>query len=295
MLLCRTGRVSAAAVDQAFKRPPGSFLVRVKAAGRRDTSLTAGTGLTFQRLRYLSVPAGGLGPKRAPQNPQPVQNRDAPAGPVIITTERGLLDRAAAAVAVNLSRSVQRGHGGFCNTRLGGDAKVVALFTGNTGGRGVRTSAASSTAAAKKSEEPADSSKADLQEASSTTSTEKDPGITPEPEEGKPNKTQQLKKVFKEYGAVGVSFHIGISLMSLGMFYLLISSGIDMAAILCKLGFSEELVQSKMAAGTSTFLLAYAIHKLFAPVRISITVVSVPLIVRYFRRTGLFKPPTPAP
>lgn len=47
--------------------------------------------------------------------------------------------------------------------------------------------------------------------------------VKPEPEGGKPNKTQQLKKVFKEYGAVGVSFHIGISLMSLGMFYLLLS------------------------------------------------------------------------
>lgn len=44
-----------------------------------------------------------------------------------------------------------------------------------------------------------------------------------EPEGGKPSKTQQLKKVFKEYGAVGVSFHISISLMSLGMFYVLIS------------------------------------------------------------------------
>uniref|UniRef100_A0AAQ5ZCD7 DUF1279 domain-containing protein n=1 Tax=Amphiprion ocellaris TaxID=80972 RepID=A0AAQ5ZCD7_AMPOC len=58
---------------------------------------------------------------------------------------------------------------------------------------------------------------------------------------------------------------------------------------------SEAVVRSKMAAGTSTFVLAYAIHKLFAPVRISITLVSVPLIVRYFRKTGLFKPPTPAP
>ncbi|XP_049588671.1 protein FAM210B, mitochondrial [Syngnathus scovelli] len=114
----------------------------------------------------------------------------------------------------------------------------------------------------------------------------------PELEGNKPNKTQQLKKVFKEYGAVGVSFHVGISLMSLGMFYLLISSGIDMVAVLSKLGFSEAIIQSKMAAGTSTFVLAYAIHKLFAPVRISITLVSVPLIVRYFRRTGLFKPPT---
>ena len=46
----------------------------------------------------------------------------------------------------------------------------------------------------------------------------------PEKTEGtKPTKAQQLKKVFKEYGAVGVSFHICISLVSLGMFYLFIS------------------------------------------------------------------------
>ncbi|XP_056606135.1 protein FAM210B, mitochondrial [Triplophysa dalaica] len=111
----------------------------------------------------------------------------------------------------------------------------------------------------------------------------------------KPSKAQQLRKVFKEYGAVGVSFHIGISLMSLGIFYSAVSSGVDMTSVLCKLGFSESLVQSKMAAGTSTFLLAYAVHKLFAPVRMSITLVSVPLIVRHLRRTGLFKPRTSAP
>uniref|UniRef100_A0A8D0GA82 Family with sequence similarity 210 member B n=1 Tax=Sphenodon punctatus TaxID=8508 RepID=A0A8D0GA82_SPHPU len=114
-------------------------------------------------------------------------------------------------------------------------------------------------------------------------------------DEKKPNKSQQLKKVFKEYGAVGVSFHIGISLMSLGIFYVAISSGVDMTAILFKLGFSEAVVQSKMAAGTSTFVLSYAIHKLFAPVRISITLVSVPLLVRYFRKIGFFKPPSPSP
>ncbi|KAE8298352.1 Protein FAM210B, mitochondrial [Larimichthys crocea] len=147
-------------------------------------------------------------------------------------------------------------------------------------------------------EQTADNNKGEeqhLKDASMTSSSTANAPGEPEPEGGKLNKTQQLKKVFKEYGAVGVSFHICISLMSLGMFYLLISSGIDMAAVLCKVGFSEAVVRSKMAAGTSTFVLAYAIHKLFAPARISITLVSVPLIVRYFRKTGLFKPPTPAP
>ncbi|XP_053558498.1 protein FAM210B, mitochondrial isoform X2 [Bombina bombina] len=106
----------------------------------------------------------------------------------------------------------------------------------------------------------------------------------------KPNNTQQLKIVFKEYGAVAVTFHVGISLISLGIFYALVSSGLDMTSILLKIGFSEAVVQSKMAAGTSTFVLAYAVHKLFAPARISITLVSVPFIVRYFRRIGFFKP-----
>uniref|UniRef100_A0A8D0DLP5 Family with sequence similarity 210 member B n=1 Tax=Salvator merianae TaxID=96440 RepID=A0A8D0DLP5_SALMN len=118
----------------------------------------------------------------------------------------------------------------------------------------------------------------------------------PSQENGKkPNKSQQLKKVFKEYGAVAVVFHVGISLVSLGMFYLAVSSGVDMTVILYKLGFDEAVVQSKLAAGTSTFVLAYAVHKLFAPVRISITLVSVPLLVRYFRKIGFFKPPAPNP
>ncbi|KAM6053788.1 protein FAM210B, mitochondrial [Chlamydotis macqueenii] len=117
----------------------------------------------------------------------------------------------------------------------------------------------------------------------------------PSGENKKLKKTQQLKQVFKEYGAVGVSFHVGISLVSLGIFYLAVSSGVDMTTVLVKLGFSESSLQSKMAAGTSTFVLAYAIHKLFAPVRISITVVSVPFIVRYCRKIGFFKPPAPNP
>uniref|UniRef100_A0A8C3MEB0 Uncharacterized protein n=3 Tax=Passeriformes TaxID=9126 RepID=A0A8C3MEB0_GEOPR len=117
----------------------------------------------------------------------------------------------------------------------------------------------------------------------------------PSAENKKLNKSQQLKQVFKEYGAVGVSFHVGISLVSLGIFYLAVSSGVDMSAVLLKLGFSEASLQSRMAAGTSTFVLAYAVHKLFAPVRISITVVSVPFVVRYCRKAGFFKPPASSP
>lgn len=41
--------------------------------------------------------------------------------------------------------------------------------------------------------------------------------------EKKQSKSQQLKKVFQEYGAIGVSLHIAVSLVSLGMFYVIVS------------------------------------------------------------------------
>uniref|UniRef100_A0A5F4WGM6 Family with sequence similarity 210 member B n=1 Tax=Callithrix jacchus TaxID=9483 RepID=A0A5F4WGM6_CALJA len=43
--------------------------------------------------------------------------------------------------------------------------------------------------------------------------------------EKKLSKSQQLKKIFQEYGTVGVSLHIGISLISLGIFYMVVSRG----------------------------------------------------------------------
>ncbi|XP_017264044.1 protein FAM210B, mitochondrial [Kryptolebias marmoratus] len=282
MLLCRSARPSAAAF-----RAPGSFLLRVGPSGPGGPGRDA--ALTLRRHRASCGPKQRAHP--GAQNPEPpgVPHRH-PAGTGLVTARWGHLNRVSA-VAARLAD--------FDATRpgsRGGTKKKSVMLTGNTSS--MQTRAVSTKTATKKSEEQADGDKGfapDLQEASTTSTTEKSLGDKPEPEERKLNKTQQLKKVFKEYGAVGVSFHIGISLMSLGMFYVLISSGIDMAAILCKLGFSEAVVQSKMAAGTSTFVLAYAIHKLFAPVRISITLVSVPLIVRYFRKTGLFKPPTPEP
>uniref|UniRef100_A0A0D9RH73 DUF1279 domain-containing protein n=1 Tax=Chlorocebus sabaeus TaxID=60711 RepID=A0A0D9RH73_CHLSB len=114
-------------------------------------------------------------------------------------------------------------------------------------------------------------------------------------EEKKQSKSQQLKKIFQEYGTVGVSLYTGISLISLGIFYMVVSSGVDMCAVPLKLGFKESLVQSNMAAGTSTFVVAYAIHKLFAPVRMGITLVSVRLFCKLFCKVGFFKPPAAKP
>lgn len=68
-------------------------------------------------------------------------------------------------------------------------------------------------------------------------------------------------------------------------------SGLDVVGILTKLGVGEAMLQSKLATGSTTFVMAYAVHKVFAPVRIATTLSCTPFIVRYLRSVGFMKPP----
>ncbi len=63
-------------------------------------------------------------------------------------------------------------------------------------------------------------------------------------------------------------------------------SGIDVVGMLAKAG-----VESRLAQGASTFVVAYAVHKVFVPVRMGITLTCTPFIVRYLRRVGFLKAP----
>uniref|UniRef100_A0A182SQU9 DUF1279 domain-containing protein n=1 Tax=Anopheles maculatus TaxID=74869 RepID=A0A182SQU9_9DIPT len=108
------------------------------------------------------------------------------------------------------------------------------------------------------------------------------------------SRKDRLKKAIKEYGSTVLVFHVSISLASLGTCYLLVSSGIDMVSLLERMGWGDSALASRAGAGAGTFVIAYAIHKVFAPVRISITLGATPLIVRYLRRKGILKPPAPS-
>lgn len=56
-----------------------------------------------------------------------------------------------------------------------------------------------------------------------------------------------------------------------------------------RFGWGESALARNAAAGAGTFVIAYAIHKVFAPVRISITLGATPFIVRYLRKKGILK------
>ncbi|KAJ6647618.1 Protein FAM210B, mitochondrial [Pseudolycoriella hygida] len=103
---------------------------------------------------------------------------------------------------------------------------------------------------------------------------------------------EMLKNAVKDYGSTVIIFHVGISLISLGSFYLLVSSGLDIVAILQHFGWGDSTLSNKLAAGASTFVVAYAVHKVFAPVRISITLGATPFIVKYLRNKGILKKPS---
>ncbi|XP_008555503.1 uncharacterized protein LOC103576866 isoform X2 [Microplitis demolitor] len=98
---------------------------------------------------------------------------------------------------------------------------------------------------------------------------------------------QKLKKAVKDYGSTVIVFHITISLMSLGIFYVIVYSGLDIQAFVKMLPSNSSERLENVMANSSTFLIAYAIHKLFAPVRISITLGATPFIVNYLRKIGI--------
>lgn len=58
-------------------------------------------------------------------------------------------------------------------------------------------------------------------------------------------------------------------------------------AILDKFDLTDKL--PAIASNASTFVIAYALHKVFAPVRITITITSTPFIVKYLRNKGILK------
>jgi len=104
------------------------------------------------------------------------------------------------------------------------------------------------------------------------------------------DKVAQLKLAVKHYGPTVIVFHVGISLMSLGFFYTIVSSGLDVVGLVSRLPYlGDHLKESAVAAGATTFVMAYAVHKVFAPVRIGITLTSAPFLVKYLRSKGILK------
>ncbi|XP_015608679.1 uncharacterized protein LOC107274244 [Cephus cinctus] len=101
----------------------------------------------------------------------------------------------------------------------------------------------------------------------------------------------RLKLLVRDYGITVLIFHTGISLISLGICYVGVSSGVDMTVVAKTLGFQGNANIESALKNTSTFLVAYSIHKLLVPLRFSLTLACTPVIVRYLRNKKLLPLP----
>lgn len=70
-------------------------------------------------------------------------------------------------------------------------------------------------------------------------------------------------------------------------------SGFDLVAVFKYFNITEGAILKVASSNAGTFVVAYTIHKFFAPFRIAITLTATPFIVRHLRNIGFIKRSVP--
>ncbi|XP_021887489.1 uncharacterized protein LOC110806835 [Carica papaya] len=98
-------------------------------------------------------------------------------------------------------------------------------------------------------------------------------------EEGakKKSKGDEAKELLAKYGGAYLATSITLSLISFSLCYVLISAGVDVQALLLKVGISANETGEKVG----TFALAYAAHKAASPIRFPPTVALTPIVASW--------------
>uniref|UniRef100_A0A0C9SA91 TSA: Wollemia nobilis Ref_Wollemi_Transcript_4390_1318 transcribed RNA sequence n=1 Tax=Wollemia nobilis TaxID=56998 RepID=A0A0C9SA91_9CONI len=95
---------------------------------------------------------------------------------------------------------------------------------------------------------------------------------------GKEKKKNQAKELLARYGGAYLATSISLSLMSFTACYLLITFGVDVQALLHKVGIDTNETGERVG----TFALAYAAHKAASPIRFPPTVALTPVVANWF-------------
>ncbi|KOX80052.1 hypothetical protein WN51_06466, partial [Melipona quadrifasciata] len=90
---------------------------------------------------------------------------------------------------------------------------------------------------------------------------------------------EKLKILVKEYGITVLIFHVGISLISLAACYAAVAKGIDLKPIVHFIFKIEDEEIEAYVGNSSTFLVAYGIHKMLVPLRFSLSIGGSPFLV----------------
>ncbi|XP_008799683.1 uncharacterized protein LOC103714270 [Phoenix dactylifera] len=91
------------------------------------------------------------------------------------------------------------------------------------------------------------------------------------------SRADQAKELLAKYGGAYLVTSITLSLISFALCYVLVSAGIDVQALLNKVGFATDETGGKVG----TFALAYAAHKAASPIRFPPTVALTPIVASW--------------
>ncbi|EPS72421.1 hypothetical protein M569_02343, partial [Genlisea aurea] len=91
------------------------------------------------------------------------------------------------------------------------------------------------------------------------------------------SKGDEAKELLAKYGGAYLATSISLSLISFGLCYALVTAGVDVSALLQKVGISSNETGEKVG----TFALAYAAHKAASPIRFPPTVALTPIVASW--------------
>lgn len=91
------------------------------------------------------------------------------------------------------------------------------------------------------------------------------------------SKGEQAKQLLKRYGSAYLVTSISFAIVSFAACYALVNAGVDVAALLTKVGLHVSDTSEKVG----TFAIAYAAHKALSPVRFPPTVALTPVVAKW--------------
>eukprot|EP00877_Chromochloris_zofingiensis_P012442 jgi/Chrzof1/7451/Cz02g24150.t1 len=101
--------------------------------------------------------------------------------------------------------------------------------------------------------------------------------MTSKDEPGTLTRTEQAKQLLTQYGSAYLITSISFAIVSFALCYAAITAGVDVAALLAKVGLQVNDTSEKVG----TFAIAYAAHKALSPVRFPPTVALTPVVAKF--------------
>jgi Protein of unknown function (DUF1279) len=87
---------------------------------------------------------------------------------------------------------------------------------------------------------------------------------------------ESAKSLLKKYGIAYLATSIPLAIVSFAICYLLVDNGVDVGALLAKVGIENSGAADK----AGTFAIAYAAHKAASPIRFPPTVLLTPIVAK---------------